>query len=247
MALAEAKRRRVSVDEYLNPSPCDDSHDDNDSDSDSSEDAAPPNERDCATRLTALRYRDTRYTNSEVCSDYGGSVSDASVDSTRYRPESDQTPELVPSIQNNDATVLKESRPRQQSVLLSLREEMPSIHSDIDFSAYRNTTKAQPITWAKGGPISFSPDTELLDTLTEEEATLCRTLRLFPTQYVRIKHTVISATYTRPVFKKKELRQWFPIDVNKVNKLFDWFHDLGWIPSEDKEWTRRREWLTAKQ
>ena len=69
----------------------------------------------------------------------------------------------------------------------------------------------------------FNEETPSINLLTPEEATLAATLRLYPAQYMQIKRTVLGATYTRPPFRKKEMRSWFPIDVNKINKLYDWY------------------------
>ncbi|KAJ3189082.1 hypothetical protein HK101_008937 [Irineochytrium annulatum] len=124
--------------------------------------------------------------------------------------------------------------------------KIPTLPAEVDMGLYRDTSKAQVVQWPKGGPMTFSPDTPMLPLLTREEATLCRTLRLLPEQYLKIKDAVIGGTYTCRPFKKKEVRRWFPIDVNKINKLYDWFLDLGWIPVEDSEWEARREWLRGK-
>ncbi|KAI9344795.1 hypothetical protein DFJ73DRAFT_492649 [Zopfochytrium polystomum] len=102
------------------------------------------------------------------------------------------------------------------------KEKLPVLPKEVDMKWYADTSRAQPITWSKGGPMTFPPETPCIELLTEEEVTLCRTLRLFPIQYLKIKETVIAATYTRAPFRKKEVRMWFPIDVNKINKLYDW-------------------------
>ncbi|KAJ3094055.1 Transcriptional adapter ada2 [Phlyctochytrium planicorne] len=123
--------------------------------------------------------------------------------------------------------------------------KLPVLPACVDMKAWFGDTRGAPsITWPKGGPMTFEDGTKGLDLLTKEEAVLCRTLRLWPEQYLKIKETVCGATFVRGCFKKKDVRRWFPIDVNKVNKLYDWFLELGWIPGEgDDEWERRREWV----
>ncbi|KAI8616284.1 hypothetical protein BC830DRAFT_1118598 [Chytriomyces sp. MP71] len=118
-------------------------------------------------------------------------------------------------------------------------------HIDL-LHLHSDTSNAPPILWQKGGPLSLDASTPDFHQLTPEEATLCRTLRLYPSQYVTIKRTVLAGTYTRAAFKKKEMRAWFPIDVNKINKIHDWFLALGWIPRAEEEWAGRREWLLAQ-
>ncbi|KAI9355063.1 hypothetical protein DFJ73DRAFT_825958 [Zopfochytrium polystomum] len=127
-------------------------------------------------------------------------------------------------------------------VKLSDKVELPVLPREVDMNWYRDTSAAQPVTWSKGAPMTIPPDTPSASDLTKEELQLCQTLRLHPTQYLKIKETAIAATYTRPPFRKKELRMWFPIDVNKINKLYDWFLDLNWIPKSDEDWLKRERW-----
>ncbi|KAJ1540281.1 Transcriptional adapter ada2 [Cladochytrium tenue] len=133
-----------------------------------------------------------------------------------------------------DKSPLKQHQQHQQR-----KDRLPVCPKEVDMDQFRDTSAAQSITWSKGGPMNFPADTPMLDCLTKEETILCRTLRLFPSQYLKIKETVIGATFTRSPFRKKEVRMWFPIDVNKINKLYDWFLHLGWIPDTDEEWVRR--------
>ncbi|KAI8834107.1 hypothetical protein BC829DRAFT_493862 [Chytridium lagenaria] len=63
---------------------------------------------------------------------------------------------------------------------------------------FSDTSQASIVSWPKG-----------------EETLLCKTLRLLPEMYLRIKEVVLGATFTRGVFKKKDVRRWFMIDVNK--------------------------------
>ncbi|KAJ3401794.1 Transcriptional adapter ada2 [Chytriomyces hyalinus] len=124
--------------------------------------------------------------------------------------------------------------------------EAPVLPLQVDMSLYKETKNATMVSWMKGGPLTFGTDTKCLDMLTAEEVLVCRTLRLYPEQYIHIKHSVIAGTYTRPPFKKKELRKWFPIDVNKLNKLYDWFLELSWIPRCESEWRQRNQSLTVE-
>ncbi|KAJ3266439.1 Transcriptional adapter ada2 [Chytriomyces hyalinus] len=124
--------------------------------------------------------------------------------------------------------------------------EAPVLPLQVDMSLYKETKNATMVSWMKGGPLTFGTDTKCLDMLTAEEILVCRTLRLYPEQYIHIKHSVIAGTYTRPPFKKKELRKWFPIDVNKLNKLYDWFLELSWIPRCESEWRQRNQSLNVE-
>ncbi|KAJ3307782.1 hypothetical protein HDU76_004370 [Blyttiomyces sp. JEL0837] len=108
------------------------------------------------------------------------------------------------------------------------KEKLPTLPKEVSMSWYRDTSQAPPVTWSKGGPMAFGPGTHMLDQLSKEEVNLCKTLRLFPQQYIQIKETVVAASYTHPPFRKKEVRR---------------FLDLNWVPQTDEEWDRRREWL----
>ncbi|KAI8829558.1 hypothetical protein BJ741DRAFT_622710 [Chytriomyces cf. hyalinus JEL632] len=136
--------------------------------------------------------------------------------------------------------------PSSSSLPRKYTAEAPVLPLQVDMSLYKETKNATMVSWMKGGPLTFGSDTKCLDMLTAEEILVCRTLRLYPEQYIHIKHSVIAGTYTRPPFKKKELRKWFPIDVNKLNKLYDWFLELSWIPRCESEWRQRNQSLTVE-
>ncbi|KAJ3113654.1 Transcriptional adapter ada2 [Phlyctochytrium bullatum] len=152
---------------------------------------------------------------------------------------------------NNPNSLSSPTHHLKSSTSLSIQRRAvkpPVCPSEVDVPTMFSDTKGAPtITWPKGGPMTFTPDTPMLEKLTKEEKVLCRTLRLMPEMYLGIKEVVLGATFTKGVFKKKDVRRWFPIDVNKINKLYDWFLDLDWIPQKDEEWDRRREWLSQQK
>ncbi len=78
--------------------------------------------------------------------------------------------------------------------------------------------------------MEFNSSVEGYAQLTPEEIQTCRILRLSPAQYLHIKATMLKAVMKGP-FKKRDAQGWFRIDVNKTNKLYDWFYHLGWIPT----------------
>ncbi|KAJ3114098.1 Transcriptional adapter ada2 [Phlyctochytrium bullatum] len=135
------------------------------------------------------------------------------------------------------------------SLTLQRRSVKPPVcPAEVDvFEMFKDTQGAPAVTWPKGGPMTFTSETPMVERLSVEENLLCRTLRLLPEMYLGIKEVVLGATFTRGVFKKKDVRRWFPIDVNKINKLYDWFLDLDWIPQQTEEWDRRRDWLRQQQ
>ncbi|KAJ3281659.1 hypothetical protein HDU79_010586 [Rhizoclosmatium sp. JEL0117] len=271
MVSDEAKRRRLSIEEYLSPvlthssfDSDDDDEDDDESLSNSEVEVGGESFKFRALRLPGPALNLTLYScsvdplqfNNNIYNNYNqvtrrfstSTVPSASASlslvattkrSQRPRAESLDSSTTPPSATTTKPTHIQEysttkyHHPIQQvspplapttatPPVQVRREKLPPIPKEIDFSLYKDTSSAQPVSWAKGGPLTFSPDTPCLDSLSTQETLLCRTLRLFPAQYIQIKQAVIAGTYTRPVFKKKELRQWFPIDVNKVNKLYDW-------------------------
>ncbi|KAJ3023380.1 UNVERIFIED_CONTAM: Transcriptional adapter ada2 [Siphonaria sp. JEL0065] len=234
MVSDEAKRRRLSIAEYLSGDAkhllLSDNEFDNDIDVDQNDsgDASETAESEPESELSASA---ATFHSRSILMPYRRFSTSCVAISPKYTP--------ITSPSEHDSTSVLPLRPRADSLdsgivfaknipsfkqphPVSHRERLPPIPKEIDLSLYKNTSAAQPVTWVKGAPLTFPDGTDQLDTLTPEEAQLCRTLRLFPSQYIQIKETVIAGTYTRSAFKKKELRQWFPIDVNKVNKLYDW-------------------------
>ena len=67
--------------------------------------------------------------------------------------------------------------------------------------------------------LAIHPTAEGYGLLTREEVVTCEILRIFPTQYLHIKKTLLNAVATYGPFKKREAQTWFRIDVNKVPKL----------------------------
>ncbi len=86
-----------------------------------------------------------------------------------------------------------------------------------------------------GSPLEFPPDTKSIEVCTPEEITTCSILRIFPAQYLHIKETMMRQVLKGP-FKKRDAQTWFRIDVNKTNRLYDWFLYLGWIPGQEGPW-----------
>lgn len=80
-------------------------------------------------------------------------------------------------------------------------------------------------------------DAEAYNELTKEEIHTCKILRILPAQYLHIKQVMLQQIL-KTHFKKRDAQAWFRIDVNKTNRIYDWFCALGWIPSKE-EWEER--------
>eukprot|EP00842_Homolaphlyctis_polyrhiza_P004636 jgi/Hompol1/5173/HPOL_004201-RA len=119
-----------------------------------------------------------------------------------------------------------------------IRLELLGSKGAIDMTGFRDTSRAPPVFWKKGGLLYIRSDTPGYDLLTPEEITICSTLRVLPEQYMHIKEVILTQAERRGPFKKRDAKAWFRIDVNKTAIIFDWFRALGWIP-DDAEWERR--------
>lgn len=97
---------------------------------------------------------------------------------------------------------------------------------------------AEPVVW-KGQPLPVSEDLPRYSDLNADELIVCETLRLSPAQYLDIKETLLSTIVVRGPYKKRDAQGWFRIDVNKTNKLYDWFVGAGWIEIAGEEWEKR--------
>lgn len=110
----------------------------------------------------------------------------------------------------------------------------------IDMDDYMNTS-GSPLVAYKGSPSVVTSDEEGYDDLTYEEVKTCEALRMTPMVYLHLKRTMITAVLTVGPFKKRDAQDWFRIDVNKTNKIYDWFQGLGWIPNWDFDERRSKK------
>ena len=117
----------------------------------------------------------------------------------------------------------------------ALPEEIEAA-KEIDLSRFKYTKGAPTVQW-KGSPLDVPKDAEGYEDLTREEIQTCRILRILPAQYMHIKQVMLQQIL-KSHFKKRDAQAWFRIDVNKTNRLYDWFCSLGWIP-EREEWEER--------
>ncbi|KAJ3300768.1 Transcriptional adapter ada2 [Borealophlyctis nickersoniae] len=123
---------------------------------------------------------------------------------------------------------------------ISKRQKFPA----INLAQYTDTAGAIPVVWKKGTQLEIPPSAPGYFLITPEELRTCSTLRMLPDQYLTVKETLLSAAQGG-MFKKREAKSWFRIDVNKTAILYDWFRSLGWIP-QDAEWAARTNSRTQK-
>ncbi|KXS10136.1 hypothetical protein M427DRAFT_139913 [Gonapodya prolifera JEL478] len=93
---------------------------------------------------------------------------------------------------------------------------------------YRVPEGAPLIVW-RGVPRP-PPPSSLSSLLSPEEIDACAVLRIRVEQYLHAKRVMVRQG-RRGWFKKTAAKRWFRMDVNKTGKLYDWFVQLGWIPS----------------
>jgi len=67
------------------------------------------------------------------------------------------------------------------------------------------------------------------DLLSIKEREFCGFLRLYPQQYILIKESLIREFLKSGHVKRAVARSLVKIDVNKINKIFDFIESNGWI------------------
>ena len=80
--------------------------------------------------------------------------------------------------------------------------------------------------------LTDAPGVELLS---EKEKNLCQTLRLLPKHYIVVKDTLIRESLRLGFLQKGVARQLIKIDASKVNQIYDFFIQCGWMRSEPAE------------
>ncbi|ORX97876.1 hypothetical protein K493DRAFT_11051 [Basidiobolus meristosporus CBS 931.73] len=83
------------------------------------------------------------------------------------------------------------------------------------------------VVW-KGVPLDISRH-PLYSTLLPEEADVASILRLKPDQYLTIKRVILHESRLKAQFRKTDAQRMCRVDVNKTGKVWDWFHDIGWL------------------
>ena len=80
--------------------------------------------------------------------------------------------------------------------------------------------------------LTDAPGVELLS---DKEKNLCQMLRLLPKHYIVVKDTLIRESLRLGFLQKGVARQLIKIDVSKVNQIYDFFIQCGWMRSEPAE------------
>lgn len=99
----------------------------------------------------------------------------------------------------------------------------------------------KPVQSAKGTPLDIPLDAEGYDLLIRDEAYLCSILRIWPIHYLKIKETLLMHKENHGYFKKRDAQKLVRIDVNKTNKIYDWYIALGWIYGSPEQATDARK------
>ncbi|KAK9761812.1 hypothetical protein K7432_013014 [Basidiobolus ranarum] len=86
----------------------------------------------------------------------------------------------------------------------------------------------------KGVPLDISRH-PLYSTLLPEEADVASILRLKPDQYLTIKRVILHESRLKAQFRKTDAQRMCRVDVNKTGKVWDWFHDIGWLGNIHKD------------
>jgi len=102
-----------------------------------------------------------------------------------------------------------------ESEITSMLKKQNSMHLSDPVAS-----KAPLLTPAKSFDVDSLPGVEFLSS---KEKQLCSTLQLFPTHYLQIKEKLIRECYARGYIKEGQARQLIKIDINKTDKIFDFF------------------------
>ena len=71
-----------------------------------------------------------------------------------------------------------------------------------------------------------------VDDLSEEEFHICCVLRISPRQYAKAQEVLIGEARARGFYRKSAAQKLLRMDVNKTGKLYDYFMERGWLPTE---------------
>ncbi|KAJ3204038.1 Transcriptional adapter ada2 [Dinochytrium kinnereticum] len=112
---------------------------------------------------------------------------------------------------------------------------------EVEMSIFNKCDEGAPAMIWKGTPLTIPSTVQRYRECNAEEIETCSTLRMLPVQYLEIKETLLATIVVRGPYKKRDAQGWFRIDVNKTNKLYDWFHACGWIRVATLEWERREK------
>ncbi|QDZ24601.1 transcriptional adapter ADA2 [Chloropicon primus] len=75
--------------------------------------------------------------------------------------------------------------------------------------------------------------TPYLDLLTKEEQDVCSSLRMLPVQYLSIKTGMVSLSKSQGGLDKQDAREFFKVDVYKLNRIHDYLVSKGDITAVD--------------
>ncbi|KAJ3098337.1 hypothetical protein HDU97_004112 [Phlyctochytrium planicorne] len=112
---------------------------------------------------------------------------------------------------------------------------------DVEMSIFNKCDEGSPTMLWKGTRVNIPPTVDRYWDCNPEEIETCSILRMLPSQYLEIKETLLATIVVRGPYKKRDAQGWFRIDVNKTNKLYDWFYSCGWIRVATQEWERREK------
>jgi transcriptional adapter 2-alpha len=100
-------------------------------------------------------------------------------------------------------------------------------------NAGENSEEVRTIGRKQAAPLDIS-GSDGIELLTQEEQSICSTLRLLPKPYLVIKETLIRECATRGFLRRRQARDLVKIDVNKTSRLYDFFFRMGWVYSTPK-------------
>ncbi|KAJ3329762.1 Transcriptional adapter ada2 [Blyttiomyces sp. JEL0837] len=109
----------------------------------------------------------------------------------------------------------------------------------VEMGMFSECAPNSPVMVWKGQPLVIPENAPRRNECNPQEIATCETLRIMPSQYLEIKETLLATVVVRGPYKKRDAQGWFRIDVNKTNKLYDWFVAVGWIDIATAEWEKK--------
>ncbi|KAI9362024.1 hypothetical protein DFJ73DRAFT_812985 [Zopfochytrium polystomum] len=202
---------------------------------------APSNESATSSASGASSEASTSTTNAPRLVRSGSSSSSSSNSSTKRRNANSSSFSSFGSREpKTRAAPTKASKPRPDFLGGgAMVKDKNGVLTLVDMSPFDACEEdASPVVW-KGQPLPVPDDAPRRNECNAEELRTCEILRLLPAQYLDIKETLLATVIVRGPYKKRDAQGWFRIDVNKTNKLYDWFVGVGWIDIATEQWEKR--------
>lgn len=130
----------------------------------------------------------------------------------------------------NKVVTLQADRPIPKRSINTMREDTPP--GSPRSASISLPHAGAPLTRNTIVPLDLS-GAEGVELLTEDEKTLCSSLRVYPRAYLAIKDFSLKEFAAKGVFNRRAVRTVIKIDPSKTMRIFDFFQQMGWIVGDN--------------